>query len=75
MVGAVYFAHLANHGRADTALQLGLLAIAGIILVALVLAIADMRERQVRPEPEKAAEPIGRGWEEGGTVEGVRPGP
>ncbi|WP_031026606.1 MFS transporter [Streptomyces sp. NRRL WC-3725] len=75
VVGAVYFAHLANHGRADTALQLGLLAIAGIILVALVLAIADLRERQVRPEQEKSAEPIGRGWDEGGAVESVRPGP
>lgn len=75
VVGAVYFAHLANHGRADTALQLGLLAVAGIIVVALVLAIADLRERQVRPEPEKVGEPVGRGWEEGGAVEGVRPGP
>ncbi|GHF00771.1 MFS transporter [Streptomyces griseoluteus] len=50
-VGAVYFAHLANHGTFTRALQLGLLTAVGIILVALVLAIADLRERHAHPEP------------------------
>ncbi|CAL9321456.1 MFS transporter [Streptomyces sp. SudanB182_2057] len=74
VVGSVYFAHLANHGRTDTAMQLGLLSAVGIILVALLLAVADLRERHVRPEPEKAAEPAGPGRGDGGAVEGVRPG-
>ncbi|MEU3526334.1 MFS transporter [Streptomyces sp. NPDC038707] len=74
VVGSVYFAHLANHGRTDTAMQLGLLSAVGIILVALLLAVADLRERQVRPEPEKTAEPVGRGRGEDGVEEGVRPG-
>ncbi|WP_330461236.1 MFS transporter [Streptomyces sp. NBC_00820] len=46
VVGSVYFAHLSNHGRATTALQLGLLTATAIILVALVLAVADLRERR-----------------------------
>ncbi|MGW4495893.1 MFS transporter [Streptomyces sp. NPDC004376] len=46
VVGAVYFAHLANHGRATTALQLGLLTAAAIIALALALAVADLRERR-----------------------------
>ncbi|MFJ5518356.1 MFS transporter [Streptomyces griseoluteus] len=50
-VGAVYFAHLANRGTSTRALQLGLLTAVGIILVALVLAVADLRERQTHPEP------------------------
>ncbi|MEU2065122.1 MFS transporter [Streptomyces sp. NPDC013455] len=75
VVGSVYFAHLANHGSAATALQLGLVTIAGIILIALVLAVADLRERQVHPEPETAAEPVGRGAGEGGAEPSVRPSP
>lgn len=70
VVGSVYFAHLANHGRTDTAMQLGLLSAVGIIMVALLLAVADLRERHVRPEPEKTAEPAGPGRGEGGAVEG-----
>ncbi|MFG2352678.1 MFS transporter [Streptomyces sp. NPDC048521] len=66
VVGAVYFAHLANHGRPATAIQLGLLTAVGIILVALVLAVADLRERHVHPEPDKAPETVGRGSGEGG---------
>ncbi|MES4891803.1 MFS transporter [Streptomyces sp. NPDC096012] len=73
VVGAVYFAHLANDGRPATAIQLGLLTAVGIILIALVLAVADLRERQVHPEPERVAEPV-RGAEEGGTEERVGPG-
>ncbi|MYY00197.1 DHA2 family efflux MFS transporter permease subunit [Streptomyces sp. SID486] len=73
VVGSVYFAHLANHGRAETAMQLGLLSSVGIILVALALAVADLRERQVRPERERAGETAGPGWEEDGLEEGVRP--
>ncbi|MEV6804575.1 MFS transporter [Streptomyces sp. NPDC051132] len=72
VVGSVYFAHLANHGRTDTAMQLGLLSAVGIILVALVLAIADLRERHVRPEPEKVMEMAGRGEDD--VEEKVRPG-
>jgi len=48
-VGSVYFAHLANHGSPARALQLGLLTAVGIIVVALALAVADLRERQVEP--------------------------
>ncbi|MEU0333459.1 MFS transporter [Streptomyces sp. NPDC006193] len=73
VVGAVYFAHLANHGRSATALQLGLLTAVGIILIALVLAVADLRERQVRPEPEKAGQTLRPGSGEGGP-DRVRPG-
>ncbi|MFD4791736.1 MFS transporter, partial [Streptomyces sp. NPDC058459] len=63
-VGAVYFAHLANHGTSTRALQLGLLTAVGIILVALALAVADLRERQTHPEPPMgggpAQEPVER---------------
>ncbi|MEU6813932.1 MFS transporter [Streptomyces sp. NPDC046860] len=55
-VGAVYFAHLANHGTSTRALQLGLLTAVGIILVALALAVADLRERQTHAEA-----PLGEG--------------
>ncbi|MFF8730596.1 MFS transporter [Streptomyces sp. NPDC015171] len=55
-VGSVYFAHLANHGSPRTALQLALLGSVGIILLALVLAVADLRERVVAPEPEPREE-------------------
>ncbi|MEU5794037.1 MFS transporter [Streptomyces sp. NPDC047813] len=48
-VGAVYFAHLANHGSPARALQLGLLTAVGIIVLALVLAMADLRERRAEP--------------------------
>ncbi|MEU5536806.1 MFS transporter [Streptomyces sp. NPDC020362] len=74
VVGAVYFAHQANHGGSVTAIQLGLLTAAGIIMIALVLAVADLRERQVHPEPEAAAATVRHGSEEGGTEEPVRPG-
>ncbi|MEU0251575.1 MFS transporter [Streptomyces sp. NPDC006184] len=72
VVGAVYFAHLANHGSAGTAVQLGLLTAVGIILAALVLAVADLRERHVHPEPGRAGETVRRGSQEGGTEERVR---
>ncbi|MEU9403609.1 MFS transporter [Streptomyces sp. SID4985] len=55
VVGAVYFAHLANHGRATTALQLGLLTAVAIILVALALAVADLRERREHPDDDGPA--------------------
>ncbi|GAA3149896.1 MFS transporter [Streptomyces echinatus] len=74
VVGSVYFAHLANHGRTDTAMQLGLLSSVAIILVALVLAVADLRDRKSGPEPDLAGEPAGWGREEDGTAEPVRPG-
>ncbi|MEV6836229.1 MFS transporter [Streptomyces sp. NPDC051133] len=51
-VGAVYFAHLANHGSPARALQLGLLTVVGIIVVALGLAVAALRGRGRDPEPE-----------------------
>jgi EmrB/QacA subfamily drug resistance transporter len=47
-VGSVYFAHLANHGRAADALRLGFAASLLLVLVALVLAVADLRE----PSPD-----------------------
>lgn len=72
VVGSVYFAHLANHGRTDTAMQLGLLSAVGIIVVALALAVADLRERQARPEP--AGETAGLGTGETGPGEAVRSG-
>ncbi|MEV6765724.1 MFS transporter [Streptomyces sp. NPDC051105] len=50
VVGSVYFAHLANRGPATEALQLGLLTSVGFILLALCLAVADMRERSRAPE-------------------------
>ncbi|MEV7028917.1 MFS transporter [Streptomyces sp. NPDC093272] len=49
VVGAVYFAHLANGGPPVEALQLGLLTSVGFILVALCLAVADLRERSHAP--------------------------
>ncbi|MGW7424557.1 MFS transporter [Streptomyces sp. NPDC054813] len=52
VVGSVYFAHLANGGPATEALQLGLLTSVGLILVALCLAVADMRERSRAPEDD-----------------------
>ncbi|MEU9150610.1 MFS transporter [Streptomyces sp. NPDC048417] len=52
VVGSVYFAHLANGGPATEALQLGLLTSVGLILVALCLAVADMRERSRAPESD-----------------------
>ncbi|MER7838628.1 MFS transporter [Streptomyces sp. NPDC096040] len=50
VVGSVYFAHLANRGPATEALQLGLLTSVGFILVALCVAVADLRERSKEPE-------------------------
>ncbi|MFJ9347993.1 MFS transporter [Streptomyces sp. NPDC101237] len=52
VVGAVYFAHLANGGPAVEALQLGLLTSVGFILVALCLAVADLRERSHTPHDD-----------------------
>ncbi|GGW43326.1 MFS transporter [Streptomyces lucensis JCM 4490] len=74
VVGAVYFAHLANHGRAGTAIQLGLLTAVGIILVALLLAVADLRERHSHPEPERAVDAVRRSSGEDGAGDKVRPG-
>ncbi|MFF7982493.1 MFS transporter [Streptomyces sp. NPDC007901] len=56
VVGSVYFAHLANRGPAAEALQLGLLTSVGFILVALCLAVADLRERTKAPEAEPVPE-------------------
>ncbi|MFE9450319.1 MFS transporter [Streptomyces sp. NPDC006739] len=58
-VGAVYFAHLAHHARAADALRLGLLTATGIILLALCLAVADLRERTAHPEPREPVPPRG----------------
>ncbi|MEU9975247.1 MFS transporter [Streptomyces sp. NPDC051014] len=52
VVGAVYFAHLANGGPAVEALQLGLLTSVGFILVALCLAVADLREHPHAPHDD-----------------------
>ncbi|MEU6089944.1 MFS transporter [Streptomyces sp. NPDC047085] len=64
-VGAVYFAHLANHGSPTTALQLGLLTAVGIILIALVLAVADLREGLAQPEPTEVGGPVRAGAADG----------
>ncbi|MBV2352841.1 MFS transporter [Streptomyces sp. J2-1] len=74
IVGAVYFAHLTGHGRSTTAIQLGLLTAVGLILIALVLAVADLRERSVHPEPgpETAGRPGAVAG--GGTGETVKQG-
>ncbi|MGW0283274.1 MFS transporter [Streptomyces sp. NPDC003236] len=74
VVGAVYFAHQAGPGYSVTAIQLGLLTAVGLIMVALVLAIADLRERRTQPEPARAGERVRGGSAEGGAEEPVRPG-
>ncbi|GEJ98882.1 MFS transporter [Streptomyces sp. 1-11] len=74
VVGAVYFAHQAEHGQSGTAIQMGLLTAVGIIMIALTLAVADMRERQAHPGPTWAADRVRRGSAEGGAEEPVRPG-
>ncbi|MEU1706919.1 MFS transporter [Streptomyces sp. NPDC005706] len=74
VVGAVYFAHQAGPGYSATAIQLGLLTAVGLIMAALVLAVADLRERRTRPEPARTGERIRRGAAEGGAEEPVRPG-
>ncbi|MBJ6637624.1 MFS transporter [Streptomyces sp. DHE7-1] len=74
VVGAVYFAHQAGPGYSVTAIQLGLLTAVGLIMVALVLAIADLRERRTQPEPARAGERVRDGSAEGGAEEPVRPG-
>ncbi|MEV6054330.1 MFS transporter [Streptomyces sp. NPDC052107] len=56
VVGSVYFAHLANHANPATALQYGLLTSVAIILLALCLAFADLRERRVHAQPEQRRE-------------------
>ncbi|MGW0732107.1 MFS transporter [Streptomyces sp. NPDC002851] len=42
-VGAVFFAHVANHDHWGRALQLGLLTALGFVLLALAVAVADVR--------------------------------
>ncbi|MFF0833507.1 MULTISPECIES: MFS transporter [unclassified Streptomyces] len=74
VVGAVYFAHQAERGQSGTAIQMGLLTAVGIIMIALTLAVADMRERQAHPGPTWAADRVRRGSAEGGAEEPVRPG-
>ncbi|MGW0970737.1 MFS transporter [Streptomyces sp. NPDC002516] len=75
VVGAVYFAHQADHERSVTAIQLGLLTAVGMSVIALLLAVADMRVRRAHPEPERVGPAaVRRGDEEGGTKEAVRPG-
>ncbi|MFJ9866922.1 MFS transporter [Streptomyces sp. NPDC101165] len=69
VVGAVYFAHLSHHGRATTALQLGLLTVMAIVLVALVLAVADLRERRAHPGRDDLAATLRRGVGESGAGE------
>ncbi|MGN5377879.1 MFS transporter [Streptomyces lasalocidi] len=61
VVGSVYFARLAHRGSPATALQLGLLTSVGIILLALVLAYADLRERRSHPEEEREPEAARQG--------------
>ncbi|MEV5734530.1 MFS transporter [Streptomyces sp. NPDC052292] len=75
VVGAVYFAHQAERGQSGIAIQMGLLTAVGIIMIALTLAVADMRERQAHPGPTWAADRVRRGSAEGGAEEPVRPGP
>ncbi|MEU6065344.1 MULTISPECIES: MFS transporter [Streptomyces] len=48
-VGAVYFAHLANHGRASGALQLGVLTALLFVLAGLALAVADLGGQATQP--------------------------
>ena len=74
VVGAVYFAHQAGPGYSVTAIQLGLLTAVGLIMIALALAVADLRERQTHPEPARTGERVRRGSAEGGAEEPVRPG-
>ncbi|MEV6019994.1 MULTISPECIES: MFS transporter [unclassified Streptomyces] len=75
VVGAVYFAHQADHERSVTAIQLGLLTAVGMSVIALLLAVADMRVRRAHPEPERVGPAaVRRGDEEGDTKEAVRPG-
>ncbi|MFF7969414.1 MFS transporter [Streptomyces sp. NPDC007903] len=69
VVGSVYFAHVANHGRSTTALQLGLLTATAIILVALVLAVADLRERRAHPGRDGLPAAVPRGLGESGAGE------
>lgn len=61
LVGSVYFAHLADGGSPATALELGLLTSVGIILLALLLAYADLRERRAHPEGERKPEAARQG--------------
>ncbi|MGJ5749752.1 EmrB/QacA subfamily drug resistance transporter [Streptomyces puniciscabiei] len=56
VVGSVYFARLATHGSPATALQYGLLTSVGIILLALCLAFADLRERRAHAQPQQPRE-------------------
>ncbi|WP_406368737.1 MFS transporter [Streptomyces sp. NBC_00647] len=74
VVGAVYFAHQANHGQSVTAIQLGLLTAVGFSILALLLAVADLRERAAHPEPEPAVKNVRHRSEDGDTDDMVRPG-
>ncbi|MEU6273983.1 MFS transporter [Streptomyces populi] len=74
VVGAVYFAHQADHGRSVTAIQLGLLTAVGMSVIALLLAVADLRVRRAHPDPERAPAPVRRGFEDGDAGEVVRRG-
>ncbi|MFJ6837104.1 MFS transporter [Streptomyces sp. NPDC091209] len=74
VVGAVYFAHQANPGRPVTAIQLGLLTAVGMSVIAMLLAVADVRVRRTHPDPERTVETLGRGFEEGDAPEAVRRG-
>ncbi|MFB7244190.1 MFS transporter [Streptomyces populi] len=74
VVGAVYFAHQAHHGRSVTAIQLGLLTAVGMSVIALLLAVADLRVRQAHPEPERASATVRRGFEDGDAEGAVRRG-
>ncbi|MGW2827198.1 MFS transporter [Streptomyces sp. NPDC001443] len=74
VVGAVYFAHAADHGHSVTAIQLGLLTAVGFSLIALLLAVADLRERRLHPDAERAVGVVRRGAEGDGAEETVRPG-
>ncbi|MET7981781.1 MFS transporter [Streptomyces sp. NPDC005281] len=74
VVGSVYFAHQTGHGRSVTAIQLGLLTAVGMSVVALLLAVADLRVRQAHPEAERVPATVRRGHEDGDTEKAGRRG-
>ncbi|MFG2881725.1 MFS transporter [Streptomyces sp. NPDC048297] len=61
VVGAVYFAHLANHGSPATAVQLALLTAVAGILVSLAFAVTDLRSRRTQPDAGRSAEAVEQG--------------
>ncbi|MGW0992430.1 MFS transporter [Streptomyces sp. NPDC002523] len=71
VVGAVYFAHLANHGSSVTAIQLALLTAVASILVALALAATDLRTRHTQPGPGQSAGAVEQHAGENGAGEKV----